>query len=195
MNTFTLNLRNSAIIVIAFCIISILVHLVCAFIDYNNGTLSFLVKKIPDAQIENFNGLKFKSKQIGEIEIKPTKMQAVVLENAVYKDGGATMLFYLILCIGVLKMIKKRNITLEHLTEKNIAKVIWVVAGLFFGLKLISGILLSEYVDSLTMGQFKHYDNLQGFFGFSVLGIMIFNAVYSLIEYSKKLKQENDLTI
>jgi flagellar biosynthesis protein FliQ len=195
MNTFTLSLRNSAIILIAFCIISVVVHLVFAFMDYNNEALSFLVKKTPDAQIENFNGLKFKSKQVGEIEIKPTKMQSVILENGIYKDGGATMLFYLISCFGVLKMIKKGNITLESLTEKNIAKILWIVAGLFFLLKFLSRMLLNEYVDRLTTGQFNHYDNLQGFFGFAVPGIIIFNAVYSLIEYSKKLKQENDLTI
>jgi hypothetical protein len=195
MNKFTLTLRNSAIILIAFCLISVMAHLVFAFIDYNNETISFLVKKTPDAQIENLNGFKFKSKQIGEIEIRPTIVQAIILENNVYKDGGATMLFYLILSFIMLKTIKKGNITLESLTEKNIAKVIWVVAGLFLALKFLSGVLLDKYLAQLTMGQFEHYDNLQGFFGISIFGIVIFNAVYNLIEYSKKLKLDNDLTI
>lgn len=195
MNTFTLNLRNSAIILIAFCIISVMVHFIAAFIDYNNEIMSFLVKKTPDAQIENLNGFRFKSKQIGEIEIRPTITQAILLENSVYKDGGATMLFFLILSFITLKVIKKGNITLESLTEKNIAKVIWIVGGLFLALKILSGILLDKYVAQLTMGQFEHYDNLRGFFGFSIFGIVLFNAVYSLIEYAKKLKQENDLTI
>lgn len=195
MNTFTLTLRNSAVILIAFCLLSVMAHLVLAFIDYTNENISFLVKKTPDAQLENLSGFKFKSNQIGEIEIKPTITQAIILENKVYKDGGATMLFYLILSIIILKIIKKGNITLESLTEKNIAKVIWIVSGFFLALKVLSGLLLDKYVAHLTTGQFEHYDNLQGFFGFSTFGIVIFNAVYSLIEYAKKLKQENDLTI
>lgn len=195
MNTFTLALRNSAIILIIFCIISIIAHFVFVYIDYNNETVSFMAKKTPEAQIENLKGVKFKSNQIGEIEIRPTLTQAMILENSVYKDGGATMLFFLILSFITLKVIKKGNITLESLTEKNIAKVIWILGGLFLALKILSGILLDKYVAQLTMGQFEHYDNLRGFFGFSIFGIVLFNAVYSLIEYAKKLKQENDLTI
>ncbi|WP_316827759.1 hypothetical protein [Pedobacter miscanthi] len=195
MNTFTTTLRTSAITLIAFCIISVVAHLVFACVDYHSEKLSFLVKKASNPQIENIQDLKFESKQIGELTIKPTIMQAIILENGIYKDGGATMLFYLISCFVILNITKKKEITLESLTEKNIAKVLLTGSALFFALKFLSRILLNESVEALSIGQFKHYDNLQGFFGSSVLVLMIFNAVYSLIEYSKQLKQENDLTI
>jgi hypothetical protein len=195
MNTLTLTIRNSAITLIALCIITVVVHFVYAFIDYNNQSLSFLVKKTAKVQDENFNGLKFKNKQIGELEIKPTIIQAIILEDGMFNDGGATMFFYLISSLIVLKKIKNKVITLESLTEKNIVKIVWVAAGLFFALYFLIRILLNEYVDTLTMGQFKHDDNLRAFPGFAVLGFVIFNAIYGLIGYTKKLKQENDLTI
>lgn len=195
MNTLTLTIRNFAITLIALCVITIVLHFVYAFIDYNNQSLSFLVKKTAKVQDENFNGLKFRNKQIGELEIKPTIIQAIILEDGMFNDGGATMFFYLISCLIVLKTIKNKVITLESLTEKNIAKIVWVAAGLFFALYFLIRILLNEYVDTLTMGQFKHDDNLRAYLGFAVLGFVIFNAIYGLIGYTKKLKQENDLTI
>lgn len=195
MNTFTLVLRNSAYTLIAFCIISILAHFVYAFIDYKNKELSFYVKKKSTVKTEDFKGLKFTNNQTGKLEIKPTIIQAVLLENRIFKDGGSTMLFYLISCFGILKIIKRGSITFESLTEKTIAKFIWAGAGLFFVLKLSSAWFLDKYINNLTMGGFEHYDNSNSFFSLWYLAIVVFNAVYGLIQYTRKLKQENDLTI
>ncbi|TCD10606.1 hypothetical protein EZ449_09685 [Pedobacter frigidisoli] len=195
MNTLNQILKNSVTTLIAFCILSLAAHFVFALINYKNEAISFSVKRIGNPKIELIDGFKYTNKQVGEIEMKPTFLQAVLLENGIYKDGGATMLFYLISSFALLRIIKKRKITLDHLTEKTLAKLIWGFGGLFLVLKIAISLLLDKYVGYLTKEQFEHFDNTSGFYNLGYLAIVIFNAVYGIIAYAKKLKQENDLTI
>ncbi|WP_343524239.1 hypothetical protein [Pedobacter sp.] len=195
MNRVTQIIKNSAFSLIVLCTLSIIARLIFSFIDYNNGSISFTVKRVGGVTEEIINGIHFTTVGIGKIEIKPTFVQSFVLNEHIYKDGGATMLFYLISGFTMLWWIKHREIKLEDITEKKIAKLLWIGFTFFIVPKILFKIFLDHYVANLTNNKFDYYDNSSLFDNCIYLAIILFNVVYGFIEYTKKLKQDVDLTI
>jgi len=195
MDTITQIIRNSAYSLVIFCIISIVIRLIFSIVDYKNESISFSVKKTGAPTEEIIKEIHFTAIGVGKVEMKPTFIQSVILSENIYRDGGATMLFYLISSFTILWSIKGKEIHLENVTEKKIAKILWIGLAFFLVPKILFEILLDQYISNLTHGMFEHYDSSSFFDSCIYIGIILFNAAYGFIEYAKKLKQDVDLTI
>ncbi|WP_316800697.1 hypothetical protein [Pedobacter frigidisoli] len=195
MNTNTRIIRNSAICLIAFGIISIVINLIGSFIDYSDQSLIFSVRLASSLQSENIGGLDFTNSGVGKIEIKPTLVQSIVLGNSMYEDGGGTIIFYMISCFSILWVTKNKNVELEDFTEKNLGRLIFIGMFCFLVPKVLIKLLLDRYVGDLTQGRFVFFDQSGPFSNGGYGVIIIFNIIYGLLEYAKKLKKEVDLTI
>lgn len=195
MNKISKILRNSAYSLLVFVVLSFLIHSFYAVLDYNNGSLNFNVKRNVERNENNINGFNFTNSEIGELEIKPTLLQAFILENGFFKDGGTTTVFYLIISLLILKAIKHNVFSLEKINEGTLYKIFVLGFFLFVSIKIGGDILLNNYVLGITKGIFKHNSNVGGSSNFGFIMILIVNIIYGLIDYTRALKQENDLTI
>jgi len=196
MNNTAKILRNIAYSLIFYALISALMHSVYAIIDYNKGVLNVSVaKQLPTSKIDT-GGFNFTGKAVGEIEIKPTFPQSIVLENEVFRDGGAGVVFYLLLGFSILLAIRFRLININSLDEGNVYQILVLVVFLFFGASIAGKMLMDHYVGALTKQVYTHYDSAHGFSSLYMMGLIVLaNAAFQFIVYTRKLKQENDLTI
>ncbi|MCX2574819.1 hypothetical protein [Pedobacter sandarakinus] len=195
MNTVSQMIRNSAYSLIIVIVISLSLRLIFSVIDYNKGSINVTVKKTSGPTEEVIDGMHFKTIGSGEIQLKPTFLQSFILSGHINKDGGATMVFYLLSSLAIIWSMKGKEIKLEGITKKKVAKLFYIGLALFILPKLLFNFLLDQYVAQLTHNKFDYYDNATFFDDGFYLAIIIFNVVYGIIEYAKKLKQENDLTI
>jgi hypothetical protein len=189
-------LRNIAYSLIVYALVSALTHCVYAIIDYNKGILMVNVaRELPGVPIKA-GGFNFTNREIGTIEVKPTLAQSMILENEVFGDGGAGVVFYLAIGLVILLVIKFKPINIYRIEEQNIYQMLVVVMFLFFAISVASIALMNNYVGELTNGVFKHYDGTRGFSSLYAMGLIVLaNAIYQFIVYTRKLKEENDLTI
>ena len=188
-------LRNSAYSLIAYALISAVTHFVYAAIDYNKGVLNINVARHLQARKVNVRGFDFTNSEIGMIQIKPNFTESIILENKMFSDGGASVVFYLVLGAAILLAIKFKLINISKLEERNIYQLLVIVAFLFFAINIAGMALMDNYVYNLTDGAFKH-DHSHGFSNLYPMGlIVIATATYQFVVYTRKLKQENDLTI
>jgi hypothetical protein len=189
-------LRNIAYSLIVYAVVSGLMHCVYAIIDYNKGILIVNVAKQLPANPIKAGGFNFTNREIGAIEIKPTLAQSMVLENEVFGDGGAGVVFYMTIGFAILLAIKFKLINIHRVEEQNIYQILVVGMFLFFAISIASMALMDNYVGKLTNGTFKHYDSTRGFSSLYAMGLIVLaSATYQFIVYTRKLKQENDLTI
>ncbi|QNN43502.1 hypothetical protein [Pedobacter roseus] len=189
-------LKGCAYSLIFYAIVSVLSHVVYAVIDYNKGNLSFTVSRQLSPVTNKINGFDFTKREIGVINIKPTLTQAIVLENGVFGDGGASVAFYLILGTAIMLAVKFKSINVYAIDEWNVYQLLVIVAFLFFAVSIGGKVMMDNYVKTLTNGAFKSYDGLHGFSSLYGMGLIILaNATYQFIVYTRKLKLENDLTI
>lgn len=188
-------LKNIAYGLIFYALVSTLTHCVYAIIDYNKGILMVNVaKQLPSNPIKA-GGFNFTNREIGTIEMKPTLAQSMILGNEVFGDGGAGVVFYLTLGGAILLAIKFKLVDIYKLEERNVYQLLVIVVFLFFAISLTGMALMDNYVSNLTSGAFKH-DHTHGFSNLYPMGlIVIASATYQFIVYTRKLKQENDLTI
>jgi len=188
-------LRNSAYSLIAYALISALTHFVYAAIDYNNGILKINVVRHLPANKVNVNGFDFTNSEIGIIQIKPSLMDSMILENQMFNDGGISVVFYLALGCSILLAIKFKLINIYKLEEQNVYQLLVIIMFLFLGISIAVTTLMDKYVGDLTGGAFKH-DRTHGFSNLYPMGLIILAvATYQFIVYTRKLKLENDLTI
>ena len=188
-------LRNSAYSLIVYAVVSALTHCVYAIIDYNKGILMVNVaKQLPSVPIKagRFN---FTNREIGTIAIKPTLAQSMVLENEVFADGGASIVFYLTIGGAILLAIKFKLVNIYKLEERNVYQLLVIVVFLFFAISLTGMALMDNYVINLTGGAFKH-DHTHGFSNLYPMGLVVIaSATFQFVEYTRRIKLENDLTI
>ncbi|WP_293783043.1 hypothetical protein [uncultured Pedobacter sp.] len=105
------------------------------------------------------------------------------------------LFFFLILGSAILLAIRYRLINIDRLEEQNIYQLLVIVMFLFLAISIGGMTVMDEYVGNLTGGSFKH-DHTHGFSSLYSMGLIILaNATYQFIVYTRKLKQENDLTI
>ncbi|TCD26256.1 hypothetical protein EZ456_14690 [Pedobacter psychrodurus] len=188
-------LRNSAYSLIAYALISALTHFVYAAIDYSRGILSINVVRHLKASKVNVNGFDFTNSEIGVIQIKPSFIESVILENQMFNDGGSSVVFYLTLGGAILLAINFKLINIYKLEEQNVYQLLLIVVFLFFAISLTGMALMDNYVGNLTNGAFKH-DHTHGFSNLYPMGLIVIASVtYQFVVYTRKLKQENDLTI
>lgn len=189
-------LRNCAYSLIIYALISALTHLFYSVVDYNNGILNVNVIGQVSGKTAKISGLDFTNSEIGVLKLKPALSEAIVLENYVFQDGGAGIVFYLVLGTAILLAVKFKLINVYKIEEQNIYQLLVLIMFLFFGVSMAGKVLMDNYVLELTNGMFKHYDNTHGFSSLFGMGMIILaNATYQFIVYTRKLKLENDLTI
>jgi hypothetical protein len=188
-------LRNSAYSLIAYALISAITHFVYATIDYNEGILNINVARHLPANKIKVNGFNFTNSEIGVIQIKPSLIESIILENQMFNDGGTSIVFYLTLGGVILLAIKFKLINIYKLEEQNVYQLLVIVVFLFLAISLTGMELMDNYVGNLTGGAFKH-DHTYGFSTLYPMGLIIIaSAIYQFVVYTRKLKQENDLTI
>ncbi|MGN7990193.1 hypothetical protein ACTJKC_22825 [Pedobacter sp. 22226] len=189
-------LKGCAYSLIFYAVVSAISHIVYAVIDYNKGTLSFNVSRtLPDVT-RKVNGFTFTGREIGVINMKPSLSQAIVLENGAFSDGGASMVFYLLLGTAIMLVLKFKTINIYAIDEWLIYQLLVAVMFLFFAVTIGEKYIMDNYVETLTNGAFKYHDDLNGFSSLFGMGLIILtNTAYRFIVYTRKLKQENDLTI
>ncbi|WP_025142949.1 hypothetical protein [Pedobacter jeongneungensis] len=189
-------LKGCAYSLIFYAIASGFSHVVYAVMDYNKGNLSFNVSRELAPVTNKINGFDFTKREIGVISIKPSLTQAIVLENGVFEDGGASLVFYLVLGTAIMLFVKFKQIDVYAIDEWNVYQLLTIVLFLFAAVSIAGKELMDNYIKTLTNGAFKSYRGLYGFSSLYVLGlIMLANIAYQFIVYTRKLKQENDLTI
>lgn len=197
MNKIFKVFRYAGISLIIIAITSILSCLFTAVGNYKDGMIAIKLMEINAKQdVRMINGAKFTDSHIGVYEFKPTLAQAIVLSSDGIGEIGAATLFYLILGITILTIAYNKPLMLENLTENRLWQIVGGGAILFFALKLLSKFLVDRYIEELTNHVFKYaHDNI-GNINITMLSlIVVLTIIYELLSYSRKLKEENDLTI
>lgn len=189
--------KYSGFSLIFIALLFLALHFVSAAGAYRDGVLQIKVKEKDAMQnVKIINGLKFRSSNIGILEIKPNLIQSIVLSDKEFKDNGASVIFYLILGVVISLIAKFKPVIVENLTESKLWKMVGVGGIAFIGLKFLMAILADHYVEKLAGTTFKYYYSDADSINLNVVFlIMVISVVYELLSYSRKLKQENDLTI
>ncbi|MDQ0640434.1 putative membrane protein [Pedobacter sp. W3I1] len=188
-------LRNIAYSLIVYALVSALTHCIYAIIDYNKGILNINVARHLPASMVNVRGFHFTNSEIGVIQIKPSLIESIILENQMFNDGGGSVVFYLTLAAAILLAIKFKLINIYKLEEQNVYQLLVIVVFLFFAISLTGMALMDNYVGNLTGGAFKH-DHTHGFSSLYPMGLIVIASVaFQFVEYTRRIKQENDLTI
>ncbi|TCD10605.1 hypothetical protein EZ449_09680 [Pedobacter frigidisoli] len=197
MNKIFKVFRYAGISLIIIAITSIVSCLFTAIDNYRDGVIAIkLMESNAKHEIRVLNNAKFTDSHIGVYEFKPTMAQAIILSNDGIGEIGAATLFYLILGLTILIIANKKPSSLENLKQERLWQIVGAGAVLFFILKFLSKFLLDGYIEELTNHLFKYdYSNI-GNSNITMLSlIVVFTIIYELLSYSRKLKQENDLTI
>ncbi|QDW24071.1 hypothetical protein [Pedobacter sp. KBS0701] len=189
-------IKISGFVLVTSVLISFVFHFIFAFRDYKQGKLFVAVEDRVSVEKDSvINSMKFKNFNFGCIEIKPTFEQAIILENEIFKDSGATAFFYLLSGIFLLVISNKSQNLLGEITQKNIYNYIASGILLYISCQFAFAIFLRFYVKGITHNTFTYYDR-GCFSNLTLLGLLILgNAVFQLLIQVSKLQEENDLTI
>lgn len=197
MNKILKVFRYAGFSLVFISLVSIISHLFSAYSDYKDGVISFNVvdKNVkPEAKI--IGGAKFTNKYVGTYQFKPTFMQAILLSDNAVSNIGAGIVFYLILGVTIIIIAYTRPNSIEKLTESILWQAVCAGGILFMVLKGVVLLLIDKYVLHLTNNQFGIPRFHQESINFSMLSLIaILTIIYELLSYSRKLKEENDLTI
>ncbi|WP_316827758.1 hypothetical protein [Pedobacter miscanthi] len=197
MNKILKVFRYAGLSLVFIALVSIVGHLFSAYDDYKDGLISVnVVEKNVKAEPKIVNGAKFTSMYMGTYQFKPTFMQAILLSDNAVSDIGAGIVFYLILGVTILIIAYIRPNSIEKLTESILWQIVFAGGILFLVLKGAVFLLVNKYVLHLTNNQFGIPSFHQKSINFSMLSLVaILTIIYELLSYSRKLKEENDLTI
>jgi hypothetical protein len=197
MNKILKIFRYAGFSLVFIALISIISHLFSAYTDYQDGTISVnVVEKNVKPETKIVNGAKFTNIYVGTYEFKPTFIQAVILSGNAISNIGASIVFYLILGVAILIIAYTRPNSIENLTESRLWQCVGIGGILFLALKAAVLLLIDKYVLHLTNNQLGIPRFDLGTVNLSLLSLVaILTIIYELLSYSRKLKQENDLTI
>jgi hypothetical protein len=197
MNKILKVFRYAGFSLVFIALVSIISHLFSAYSDYKDGLISFnVVEKNVKPEAKIVGGGKFTNKYVGTYQFKPTFMQAILLSDNAVSNIGSGIVFYLILGAAILLIAYTRPNSVERLTENTLWQSVCAGGILFMVLKAAVLLLIDKYVLHLTNNQFGIPRFHQESINFSMLSlIVILTIIYELLSYSRKLKQENDLTI
>ncbi|MNK75463.1 hypothetical protein D3C87_950040 [compost metagenome] len=197
MNKLLKIFRYAGFSLVFIALVSIANHLIIAVSNYNARALSVnLVENDAAAQVKTMGEAKFINSHFGAYQFKPTLIQAVLLSNDGADQVFANAVFYLIIGSIILLIAYKRPKWLENLTENTLWQFVGAGAILFFALKFLFLFLIQGYVEDLTGKAFKYLHNDAGDYNLGGVSlVVILSIIYELLSYSRKLKQENDLTI
>jgi len=123
-------------------------------------------------------------------------MQALILSEDGLGGMGAATLFYLMVGGVTLTLNYKKPEIFETITETRLWQSVAIGAMIFFALKFLSMFLINQYVSELSGHDFKYFLDTNLSFNFTLLSLFaVLAIIYDLLSYSRKLKEENDLTI
>ncbi|RLJ80150.1 hypothetical protein [Pedobacter alluvionis] len=197
MNKLLRIFRYAGFSLIFIGLVSIANHLINAVDNYNAGQLSInLTENSVVQQVKTIGAAKFTNSHFGTYAFKPTLKQAIILSDKGLDGIGAYTAFYLIIGSVILFIAYTRPKWLENITENRLWQLVGIGGILFFALKFLFFFLMKGYVEDLTGKAFTYQTMDAGNINLGVISIIaIFSIIYELLSYSRKLKQENDLTI
>jgi len=197
MNKLLKIFRYVGVSLIFIALVSLTDHLSDAVSNYNAGQLSInLVENNAVEQVKIIGKAKFTNSHLGAYSFKPTLKQAVILSDKGIDSVGAYAAFYLIIGSIIIFIAYNKPKQLENLTENRLWQFVGAGAILFFALKFLCFFLVKGYVEDLTDKAFKYQPVAGGHINLDVISLIaILTVIYELLSYSRKLKQENDLTI
>jgi len=177
--------------------ISIGNHLFKSLKNFNNEKLSFYVVDInANSHTLELSDAQFITANIGTYQLKPTFVQAILLSNNSLAGDVTNALFLMLLGIAILFVVKRKPLAIEGLTEDRLWQFVGAGTILFFALKFSSLYFVKQYVLGLTLYRFEYSGLNDTPIGMMILALVIvLTVIYELLSYSRKLKQENDLTI
>lgn len=197
MNKLLKIFRYAGVSLIFIALVSLADHLSDAVSNYNAGQLSInLIENNAVEQVKIIGKAKFTNSHLGAYSFKPTLKQAVILSDKGIDSVGAYAAFYLIIGSIIIFIAYNKPKQLENLTENRLWQFVGAGAILFFALKFLCFFLVKGYVEDLTDKAFKYQPVAGGHINLDVISLIaILTVIYELLSYSRKLKQENDLTI
>jgi len=196
INTFKIS-RQAGISLIFIAITSIVSGIFTAVGNYRDGSIAIkLTEPQAKKEIKIIGTGKFTNSNIGVYEFKPTLMQALILSEDGLGGMGAATLFYLMLGGVTLTLNYKKPEIFEKITETRLWQGVAIGGMIFFALKFLSMFLINQYVNKLSGHDFKYFLDTNLSFNFTLLSLFaVLAIIYDLLSYSRKLKEENDLTI
>ncbi|QPH39516.1 hypothetical protein [Pedobacter endophyticus] len=187
---------------ISLILISVIIgtiHTLDAVDNYRDGMLSVTMRANGPTQPSKLLATaKFTPSQFGSYQFKPTLAQSLILSGQGLNETGTTIVFCLLTGTFILFMTNTRPHLVEGLTETRIWQIVGAAVILFFSLRFLSLNLIDGYVASLTNNAFEYrtLDAGRGQINIEMLSlVVIITIIYELLNYSRKLKHENDLTI
>lgn len=195
-NTFKIS-RQAGISLILIAITSIVSGIFTAVGNYRDGSIAIkLAEPYAKKEVKIIGAGKFTNSNIGLYEFKPTLMQALILSEDGLGGMGAATLFYLMVGGVTLTLNYKKPEIFETITETRLWQSVAIGAMIFFALKFLSMFLINQYVSKLSGHDFKYFLDTNLSFNFTLLSLFaVLAIIYDLLSYSRKLKEENDLTI
>jgi len=191
--------RYAGISLILISIIIGTIHTLDAVDHYRDGVLSVTMRENgPTQPSKTLASAKFTPSRVGSYQFKPTLTQSLILSGQGLNEIGTTIVFCLLTGTFILLMTYTKPHLVEGLTETRIWQFVGAAVILFFSLRFLSLYLIDGYVASLTNNAFKYrtLDAGRGPVSIEMLSlVVIITIIYELLSYSRKLKQENDLTI
>lgn len=179
-------------------IIPLLFHLVGAVRAYSSGNIILNVIDNSSASTTKTVqlGIYTNEQTLGTLQIKPTLFQSLFLYNEHFSDHGANVIFFLILGILMLIILKFKPQILLNITESKFYQYVGGAGILYFALLFAVGIPVEHYFLQLTGGIFKLDHSQNGYSIFNLLSLFVlFNVILQYHAYAVELKKENDLTI
>ncbi|GGG93785.1 hypothetical protein [Pedobacter zeae] len=197
MNKLLKIFRYAGFSLIFIALVSVTDHLIDAVSNYNAGRLSInLIEKNAVQQIKTFGEAKFVNSHLGVYSFKPTLKQAIILSGKGLDSVGAHAAFYLIMGSTIIFIAYTKPKWLENLTENRLWQLVGAGAILFFTLKFLCFFLIKQYIEELTNKAFNYQPMNRENINLGVVSLIaLISLIYELLSYSRKLKQENDLTI
>lgn len=172
-------------------------HLFKSIAGFRSNQLSLYVVEVSaKSSITKLSNAEFTNANIGTYQFRPTFVQAILLSNSSMAGDVTNGLFMMLLGFTILVVAKKNPLVIEGLTEDRLWQFVGAGTILFFTLKFSSLYFVKQYVLDLTKYRFEYSELNDAPFGIAILAlIVVLTVIYELLSYSRKLKQENDLTI
>ncbi|WP_231423928.1 MULTISPECIES: hypothetical protein [Pedobacter] len=189
--------KQAGISLIIIALTTIISGLFTAYGNYRDGSIAVKLMEVNAKQKTKVVGVgKFTNSNVGVYEFKPTMAQAIILSESGLSGMGAATLFYLMLGGAILTLSYKNLGMLENITETRLWQAVALGGILFFALKFLSKFLINNYVSKLVGHEFKYFQDTTLALNFTILSLIaVLAIIYDLLSYSRKLKEENDLTI
>jgi len=184
-----------ACLLLAF--LTIVSGLVRTCIDDNEAKIAInVMEKNPERIVRHIDGAIFTDLHIGRYEFKPTFIQMFILSNDSGSNRWSLVSFCIILGGTILFLVRRKPATLAKLSEEGLGKFVFISLALYLVLKALFMVAIDRYILSLTNYRFGA-PKIESFdIEITILILIVIERVISsLLSYSKKLKEENDLTI